>query len=172
VSCPGDKRTPLLIIVQDQNLRDVLAQSAFGWVRSGFTIVYRGKMENSDKTLDSSSHQQPPSKCGPDQAWAQLRSTYLRDLPRQLDGIRTILEIRDYAAIKKQAHRIKGTSGTYRLDNISKSAARLERLADSRNPNAIITTINKVMRLVEIETSRTRPRALSSADTSERTADD
>ncbi len=124
-------------------------------------------MGDNDKTFDSSPNQQLQSKPDRQQAWSQLTAKYLQDLPQQLDGIRAVLEIKDYTAVKKQAHRIKGTSGTYRLDTISKSAAQLERLADSQNPDAIVATINKVMQLVELETNRLSSIAVSSTGNSE-----
>lgn len=125
-------------------------------------------MENNEETFDSPSNRQPQSELDDDQAWAQLTSRYLRDLPHQLDGIRTVLEVKDYSAIKKQAHRIKGTAGTYRLDAISKSAAQLERLADTQNSDAIAAAINKVKRLVELETNRLNSQTVPSSDNSER----
>ena len=125
-------------------------------------------MKNNDKTSDSLSNQQPRFKPNHEHTWAELTAKYLNDLPRQLDGIRSILELRDYAKVKNRAHRIKGTSGTYRLDSISKSVARLERLADSQNPHTIATAINKVMRLVELETKKLNSRMLSSAGSGER----
>ena len=117
----------------------------------------------------------PESKLEEEEAWAQLAAQYLRSLPQQLDRIRTTVEIKDlrpkdYSTIKKQAHRIKGTSGTYRLDTISESIAQLERLADSQNPDAIVTTINRVMRLVEKETERLNSRLISSNSSTERNA--
>lgn len=139
-----------------------------GWFGNGFNIEQCRRMKSSDKTFDSSLNQQPHAKPDSEQAWAQLTAKYLRDLPRQLNGIMTILEVKDYATIKKQAHRIKGTSGTYRLDTISKSVAQLERLADSRNPDAITTAINKVIRLVEMETSRLNSQTCSSIGGPER----
>lgn len=125
-------------------------------------------MENNNKTFDSSLNQQPQFKPDSEQAWAQLTVKYLNELPQQLRGIRTTLEVKDYTRIKKQAHRIKGTCGTYRLDTISQSVARLEHLADSQNPDAIATTIDKVMRLIELETSRRNSRTASVTDNSER----
>ena len=154
-------------------------------------------MGNNDKTFDSPSseapktsqngaktHQHPRSRVASDRAWTQLTWKYLNDLPQQLDGIRTILEIKDYSTIKKKAHRIKGTSGTYHLETISQSAAQLERLAESRNHHAISSVINKVSRLIELETKRLGSRlqnfanevppnsqTASQTDSSERRAD-
>lgn len=129
-------------------------------------------MENNKKTFDSPSNRQSQSELDYDQAWAQLTSRYLRDLPHQLDGIRTALEVKDYSTIKKQAHRIKGTAGTYRLDAISKSAAQLERLGDTQNSDAIVAAINKLRRLVELETNRLNSLTVSSPDGPERNTND
>lgn len=127
-------------------------------------------MANNSKTYDSSPSRRPESKLGQEENWVQLAAQYLHDLPQQLDRIKTTVEVKDYTAIKKQAHRIKGTSGTYRLDAISRSVAQLERLADSQNPDAIVTTIDKVMRLVELESKRLNSRLVSCTKTCERNA--
>ena len=127
-------------------------------------------MEDKDKTLDSPVNQQLRSSLNSRRNWAKLTSKYLNDLPQQLDGISTVLQVKDYSTIKKQAHRIKGTSGTYHLDTISQSAARLERLADSQNSDAIANAINRVRRLVERETKRLNAQIRPSADTAERNA--
>lgn len=128
-------------------------------------------MENNDTTLDLSSNQRQRANLKSKQRWAQLICEYLQDLPGQLDTIRAILEIRDYTKIKKQAHRIKGTSGTYRLDAISESAAQLERSADAQNPDKIATTLNNIVSLVEMESRRLNSQAVLSSDGHERTAD-
>ncbi len=125
-------------------------------------------MENNDKIFDSPADKDLGSKFSRDQAWAKLTSEYLQDLPNQIKELRDTLEARDYDAIKKYAHRIKGTSGTYRLDSIFNGAAQLERVAESKNPDAIASAINKIMRLVEQETSRFDSGLVSSFDDSER----
>ncbi len=125
-------------------------------------------MANNDRAFDSLLNRQPQSKPDREQSWAQLTSSYLQDLPQQLEAISTVLESKDYDTVKKQAHRIKGTSGTYRLDTISQSAAELERLAESRNPEAIVTAINKIMRLVQLEAKKLNSGAACSADNNER----
>ncbi len=129
-------------------------------------------MENNDKIFDSPAGEDLRSEFACDPAWAKLTSQYLQDLPNQIKELRDILEIKDYVAIKKCAHRIKGTSGTYRLDAISKGAAQLERVAESENPDAIASAINKIMRLVEQETSRFNSGLVSSFDDSERNTND
>jgi HPt (histidine-containing phosphotransfer) domain-containing protein len=124
-------------------------------------------MTNSRRKQPLSPGQRPQSEPIQEQAWAQLAVQYLRDLPQQLDKIKTTIETEDYSSIKEQAHRIKGTSGTYRLGAISKTAALLERLADSQNTDAIITIADKAMRLVELETKRLNAQLVSSASNSE-----
>jgi HPt (histidine-containing phosphotransfer) domain-containing protein len=116
----------------------------------------------------------PSNHWGPDreQAWVQLKAEYLQDLPHQLDGIRTTLQTRDYATIKNYAHRIKGTSGTYHLDSICQIAAQLERLAEDRNADAIAAAINKVLRLVELETKRLNSSQIGSAPGAEGNANE
>jgi HPt (histidine-containing phosphotransfer) domain-containing protein len=117
-------------------------------------------MAGNDKRSVSSSNHWGPDR---EQAWVQLKAEYLQDLPRQLDGIRTTLQTRDYATIKNHAHRIKGTSGTYHLDSICQIAAQLERLAEDRNADAIAAAINKVLRLVELEAKRLNSSQIGSA---------
>jgi HPt (histidine-containing phosphotransfer) domain-containing protein len=124
-------------------------------------------MTNSRRIQPLSPSQRPQSEPIQEQAWAQLAVQYLRDLPQQLDKIKTSVETEDYYSIKEQAHRIKGTSGTYHLEAISRTAALLEHLADSQNTDAIVTIIHKVMRLVELETKRLNAQLGSSTSNSE-----
>jgi len=112
------------------------------------------EMEKKDKISGSSSKQKQKSKLNIEQAWLQLTKQYLDDLPKQLEGIREILKTKDYATIKEQAHRIKGTSATYRLNSISQTIAQLEDLAEKRNSEAIVTAINKIKRLIDVENDR------------------
>jgi len=137
-------------------------------IGSGLAVGHCGRMNRNDRIADSVSNQQRRSELGCKQGWAELTSKYLHELPQQLDGIRARLEVKDYATIKKQAHRIKGTSGTYRLEAIAKSAAQLERLAESQNAKAIATVINKVKRLVERQAGRLNSQAASANDRAER----
>lgn len=125
-------------------------------------------MPDNDKTLDLSSNQRPQSNLTRRQAWAHLTAEYLNDLPQQLDQIRTMLKLKDYAAIKKHAHRIKGTSATYRLDDIAQSADRLQCLADTKNPDAIDIIINKLVQLVELHANKLNSLTVSPVDDHER----
>ncbi len=119
-------------------------------------------MRHDAKTPDSLVNSRTRPALADNPAWARLTAKYLTDLPRQLDSITRILELRDYKKIKTHAHRIKGTSGTYQLETISRGAERLERLADSRNPDRVGTAIKEVKRLIEMETTRLEIQTASS----------
>ena len=130
-------------------------------------------MDNSERTIennenpDSRSNKRPQPEHNLQQTWEKLTTEYLHDLLHQLDGIRDMLEAKDYAMIKRRSHRAKGTSATYRLNSISKNFAQLEILADNQNPDAITNTINEIMQLVELELNRVSSQT-SSPDNSER----
>jgi HPt (histidine-containing phosphotransfer) domain-containing protein len=76
----------------------------------------------------------------------------LRDLPRQLDVVVRLLAEEDYNAIREHAHRMKGTSGTYRLDSIAEQLARLERLAVSQDVRQIAPLVDAIASQVEAAT--------------------
>jgi HPt (histidine-containing phosphotransfer) domain-containing protein len=129
-------------------------------------------MSDDEKNLDLSSNQPPQSKPARRQTWEHLTAEYLNDLPRQLDDLKTMLKEKDYAAIKKHAHRIKGTSATYRLDDISESAAQLQHTADAQKPKAVSDIIDELGRLVQFRAGRLNSLTHSSVDDSERLTDD
>ncbi|MBW8002266.1 MAG: Hpt domain-containing protein [Planctomycetes bacterium] len=124
-------------------------------------------MKDKQDNQNQNENRQPNSKDSSKEKWSMLKQKYLRDLPDQLNGIKSTLEADDYSKIKKQAHRIKGTSGTYKLKNISKGVAQLEGHADDRNREAIVNIIHKVMQLVEAETDKLETHSLSAALNSE-----
>ena len=110
-------------------------------------------MEHDGKKLDSLSDQ-PVAPRPSRQGWGQLTAKYLNDLPRQVGQIRGDLEVRDYAKVKKGAHRIRGTSGTYHLETISQGAERLERCAMDADADNVATAIDEILRQIELETKR------------------
>ncbi len=79
----------------------------------------------------------------------QLTAKYLQKLPQQLADIKTALEDQNYALVKRHAHNIKGTSGTYRLDSICENAVRLEYLADEQIKEESLDIISEMMRLIK-----------------------
>ena len=70
--------------------------------------------------------------------------------------------------IKEGAHRIKGTSGTYRRSAISKGAAQLEIFAHNENPEGIAAAIKEMLRLIAAETKKQKSQPIPTSDDSER----
>ena len=87
-------------------------------------------------------------------AWEELTQSYLADLPEQLQAMRLCLAQGDLANLKLQAHRAKGTSGTYRLKNISEQLARLESLALQDAAQDIAPLLDRLATLVDEATER------------------
>lgn len=81
-------------------------------------------------------------------AWEELTRSYLADLPEQLQAIRLCLEQGDLAGLQQQAHRVKGTSGTYRLKEMSEQFALLEGLALQNAVQDIAPLIDRLEALV------------------------
>jgi HPt (histidine-containing phosphotransfer) domain-containing protein len=73
----------------------------------------------------------------------------LRDLPRQLDVVGRLLAQKDYGAIRDHAHRMKGTSGTYRLNSIAEQLAQLERLAVDQDEKQIAALVDAISSQVQ-----------------------
>jgi len=127
-------------------------------------------LPNTDKGSDSSPSQGQDPGLKASGGWERLISEYLSDLPRQLNSVREILDIPDYAKIAKYAHRIKGTSGTYGLETISKNAAQLEQSADTHDSGNVARAINNMTRSVEIESIRLKAQPAAASDSREGTA--
>ena len=127
-------------------------------------------MGNTDTGSDSSPSQGSAPNLKTGGGWSHLISEYLSDLPRQLDSVREILEIPDYAKIAQQAHRIKGTSGTYGLETISKNAAQLEQSADAHDREDVARALDRMIKSVETQNSAMNPQSAASSNSRERTA--
>ncbi len=128
-------------------------------------------MENNAKISGSLSNRASQDKCKYQQAWLQLTREYLNDLPGQLEQIRTVLGLNDYAKIKRHAHRIKGTAGTFDLKSICQNAAELEHFADGKNKQAVTFAIKEIARLVELESKKRSLSTVHSGNSSERNKD-
>jgi len=128
-------------------------------------------MSDDEKNLDLSSNQPPQSESVRRQSWEHLTAEYLNDLPRQFEELKRMLEQENYAAIKKDAHRIKGTSATYRLGDISKSAAQLQHIADTQKPKAVSAVIDELAQLVKLQVNRLNSLTHSCGDDPERLTD-
>ena len=88
-------------------------------------MEYSGRTIENNENPDLRSIKRSQSEHNRRQTWEKLTTEYLHDLLHQLDGIRDMLEAKDYAMIKHRSHRAKGTSATYRLNSISKNYAQL-----------------------------------------------
>ena len=62
--------------------------------------------------------------------WKELIEKYLRALPSQLQSMRDYLASGQLETVKFLAHQIKGTSGTYGLDDIASCAKKIEIAAE------------------------------------------
>ncbi len=124
-------------------------------------------MQDDDKIIDSLSDPPSTTISNNRRGWLKLTAEYLRDLPRQLDQIRASLRAKDFAAIKKHAHRIKGTAGTYHLDAIVRAVRQLEQLAENRVASAIDRNLTEIVQLVEKEAGRIHSQIALIADRSQ-----
>jgi HPt (histidine-containing phosphotransfer) domain-containing protein len=128
-----------------------------------------GNAIESNESSGSRSNKGPRPEDNRQQTWEKLTTEYLHDLLHQLDEIRDMSEVKDYAMINRRSHRAKGTSATYRLNTISKNFAQLEILADSQNPDAISKAINEIMQLVELELNRASSQSASTGNSERNT---
>jgi len=119
------------------------------------------QMHEESKTTKMATAGKVRATSGEASAWQKLTVKYLDDLPRQIEGIFNILEVKDYGKIKSQAHRIKGTSGTYKLETISRSAAELERAAASEDAEKIASALKDVKRVIDMENTRLKLQAIT-----------
>ncbi len=103
--------------------------------------------DKSAKEMSQSQHRQ---------AWAKLTQCYLADLPKQLQAMRGCLDRGDLVQLQQQAHRAKGTSGTYRLERIAEEFALLEDLARRGATREIPPHLDRLAVLVGEAVSRCR----------------
>ena len=96
------------------------------------------------------------SQCQHRQAWTKLTQRYLADLPKQLQAMRGCLDRGDLVQLQQQAHRAKGTSGTYRLERIAEEFALLEDLARRGAAREIPPHLDRLAVLVGEAESRCR----------------
>ena len=127
-------------------------------------------MGNTDKGSESSSSKSTGPNLKTGAGWERLISEYLSDLPRQLDSVRAILDIPNYEKIKQQAHRIKGTSGTYGLDTISRDAGQLEQSADTHDRENVSLAIGRIIKSVETQNIGLNRQSVRAAGKPERAA--
>ncbi|MHC4551793.1 MAG: Hpt domain-containing protein [Planctomycetota bacterium] len=91
---------------------------------------------------------------GKDLKLATIRLRYLVDLAQQVIAFDAWLEAGDFTVVAKNAHRIKGTAGTYQLDDIAAVMAAIEPLAASGDAAAIQDKLKEAAGLVEAQRQR------------------
>jgi HPt (histidine-containing phosphotransfer) domain-containing protein len=81
----------------------------------------------------------------------------MQDLDNDLKIMREALQNKDYIFIEKISHNIKGVSGGYGFDELSKMAGLLEEMAKEKESTAIKETLNKIshyLKHVEVNYSK------------------
>ena len=95
------------------------------------------------------------NNCGTkrDAKWQKLLQRYLHALPGQVETMHRALESKDMARVEIEAHRIKGTAGTYGLVKIAEMASQLEISTESQGVEDIHKEIEKLAQLVQVRIS-------------------
>ncbi|HEG43973.1 MAG TPA: Hpt domain-containing protein [Phycisphaerales bacterium] len=93
--------------------------------------------------------------CGGGRAakWKKLLVRYLRALPAQVEEMGRALDSQDMSTVGIEAHRIKGTAGTYGLAEIAETADRIEVLAESQEQEKVHKDIERLAQLVQLRIS-------------------
>jgi HPt (histidine-containing phosphotransfer) domain-containing protein len=128
------------------------------------TIIYKFEIEDlhrlDNRLYDSDCMEPSPkttvnqSQIQQQQAWMKLTQRYLADLPQQLQAMRQCLDRGDLVNLQRQAHRAKGTSGTYRLAKIAEHFSRLESLVLQDTGQDIPPLLDQLTALVAEATER------------------
>lgn len=87
---------------------------------------------------------------------ARMRLAYLADLPGQIHVLTSCLEQRQFDIVKKHAHRIKGTSGTYRLGEIAELMAAVETAIAAKQADVVRGKLDAMPDVIETLTRRNR----------------
>ncbi|HET8871158.1 MAG TPA: response regulator [Aquabacterium sp.] len=77
----------------------------------------------------------------------QLKARFMARLPGQLEALMSSWQTRDWMALTRQAHALKGSAACYGLDEVSSIAQTLERLARESNPTGVDEALSDLMRL-------------------------
>lgn len=94
-------------------------------------------LENSEQGADIDLQQTLELLDGDEDSVQQLIKIFLRDIGASLNGLRVARERADYPRLAEMAHSIKGSVGVFFAHNALSSAALVEKLARSENPEAL-----------------------------------
>jgi HPt (histidine-containing phosphotransfer) domain-containing protein len=86
--------------------------------------------------------------------YAQMCRDYLEFSRAEVESLRPAVEQADFETIHIVAHKIKGTSGSYQLREVSQAAERLQEAADNRDAERLKTALDEVYNLIQ-DTLRT-----------------
>lgn len=85
--------------------------------------------------------------------WKELFARYLNVLPGQVETMAGAFESGDMAKVETEAHKVKGTAGTYGLSKIAEAASRVELLAKSWEMEQTCKEIGILAELVQVRRS-------------------
>ncbi len=107
--------------------------------------------------LTTPSHDRPAGETGDRPIkLAKIRMAYLADLPGQIAVLKSLLDGGDFAGVQKHAHRIKGTSGTYRLFEIADVMKAIEQFADDGDAALIHVKLDELVEVMDALTIQTQ----------------
>ncbi len=104
--------------------------------RHGTERRIEAKPSLDENVLDELRGLQEPG--GPD-IFSELIQLYLDDLPERIDGLRAAVETRDSAALRKEAHRLKGSSQQMGAARLSALCLELENLGRNERVELAMT---------------------------------
>ena len=81
--------------------------------------------------------------------YIQMCRDYLAFSKSELDDLKSSIAQADFKQIHSIGHKIKGTSGAYRLSDISRAAEKLQQTADNQNTAGLEPAFNELYKLIE-----------------------
>ena len=85
---------------------------------------------------------------GDDPDLGEIVSMFVEEMPSRVDNLLKLLNRGDRELLGRCAHQLKGTAGSYGFDQITPSAARLERALVSNEPeDAIYSAVQELATL-------------------------
>ena len=82
--------------------------------------------------------------------FAKMCRDYLAFLKEELDTLRQDVEQMNFERVHRIAHKTKGTSGAYKLDDISSKARALQESADAGDGQRLTVAFDELYDLVKV----------------------
>ncbi len=83
-----------------------------------------------------------------DPTFAEIVDIFVHGLPRRLEDMQQSLSQRDYDALRRQAHQLKGSGGGHGYPILSEQAAALEKLVLNQALSDIQKQIDEITELI------------------------